>query len=83
MTIHTIGDELHLHILTFLSPEEIARFSRVSTTWNRIHNDRVLWKMLLKRDFAKECNNQDDPKRIYFNTRLDFLYRSTRCPEHF
>lgn len=48
--MNNLADELILLILSFASVESIGRVAQVSKNLNRVSNDQLLWKELVKRD---------------------------------
>lgn len=51
------GDEVLLHIFSFLSPKQLlSSISLVCERWNRVAGDRLLWRAHLCNCFAHLCN---------------------------
>jgi len=64
LSINSIPVEMLDRILSFVSAEELCRFSRVSKFYNNfIYNDEMLWKSLIKREFKEiDLNKYSDVK---------------------
>lgn len=65
MSLVTLPTELILHILSFLSSQDIGRMSRICRCIYRLCSKERLWKALLARDYP----------RYYLN--VDIQYRSS------
>ena len=59
--VFSLNEEMLLKILSFLSPEDLLRFSRVSRMCYRLSLDRSLWRNVDLRSFASRLN---DPAKL-------------------
>lgn len=59
--VFSLHEEMLLKILSFLSPEDLLRFSRVSRMCYRLSLDRSLWRHVDLRSFASRLN---DPAKL-------------------
>jgi hypothetical protein len=60
-----IVDELSVHILSFLEPQDLTKIAQVSTKLRRLADDRQLWLKLLEKETTYQVKETEIPKLIY------------------
>ncbi|KAI9266599.1 hypothetical protein BDA99DRAFT_536021 [Phascolomyces articulosus] len=61
-----LSNELVLHIFSYLSASELAQCAKVNSSWYRLANDDLLWKLLFLRRFRYPLmvDMKEDPKLL-------------------
>jgi WD40 repeat protein len=75
-----LPDELFLHILSFLSGEELCLAASVSRKWKHMCDDPILWRSLYKAHWRNEFVRQETSAFQKLQQQTDRKNKDRSCP---